>query len=129
MKFFVSGKFEDRKNVRKLMDEIEELGHTITYDWTIDEEDAEGYPVVNTINDTRGVQICETLACRFIEVNDYRGALVELGIAIGLNKRICIIGHGADKCIFVNHPQCQRFETDFEFLNYVRQVLSRKNIL
>ena len=125
MKFFVSGKFEDRKNVRKLMDKIQDLGHTIAYDWTIDEEGAAGFPVVNTINDTRGVQVCDTLVCRFIDKNDYRGALCELGMAIISNKRICIIGHGADRCIFTNHPQVQRFESESEFLSYVRQVLSR----
>ena len=123
MKFFVSGKFEDRQNVSKLMDKIQGLGHAITYDWTIDEEVDEGYPVLNTINDLKGVQICDTLACRFIEENNYRGSLVELGIALGLHKRICVIGHGADKCIFVNHPNVQRFETEYEFLSYVRQAL------
>jgi len=123
VKFFVSGKFEDRENVRKLMDKIQGLRHAITYDWTIDEEADEGYPVINTINDLRGVQMCDILACRFIEENNYRGSLTELGIALGLNKRICVIGHGADKCIFVNHPSMQRFENEYEFLSYVRQAL------
>ncbi len=123
MKFYVAGKFQDRKNIRKLMDKIQDLGHAITYDWTIDEENAAGYPVLNTINDTRGVQICDAYVGRFIKKNRYRGALVELGIALGLGKRIYIIGHEADACIFTNHPSVQKFETELEFLSYVRQVL------
>ena len=120
MKVFVSGKFEDGKNVRKLMDKIENLGHTITYDWTKDEENAEGYPIINTINDTRGVQICDTYVGRFIETNNYKGALVEFGIALGLEKRILIIGHAVDSCIFTNHPGVQKLETELEFLSYVK---------
>jgi len=92
MKFYVAGKWQDRKNIRKLMDKIQNLGHAITYDWTIDEENAAGYPVLNTINDTRGVQICDAYVGRFVEENHYRGALVELGIAMGLSKKIYVIG-------------------------------------
>ena len=123
MKFYVAGKWQDRKNIRKLMDKIQNLGHAITYDWTIDEENAAGYPVLNTINDTRGVQICDAYVGRFVEENHYRGALVELGIALGLSKKIYVIGHCEDDCIFVNHPTVQRFANELEFLSYVRQVL------
>ncbi len=123
MKFYVAGKFQDRKNVRKLMDKIQDLGHAITYDWTIDEENAEGYPILNTLNDTRGVQICDTYVGRFIKKNRYRGALVEFGIALGLGKRICIIGHEADECIFTNHPSVQHFDNEQDFLDYVVRVL------
>ncbi len=123
MKFYVAGKFQDRKNVRKLMDKIEGLGHTITYDWTPDEVNAEGYPIMNTINDTRGVQLCDGYVGRFVEENHYRGALVELGIALGLGKRIYIIGHAEDNCIFINHPSIQKFETELECLSYIRQIL------
>jgi len=123
MKFYVAGKFQDRKNVRKLMDKIQDLGHTITYDWTIDEESDDGYPIVNTLRDTWGVQICDTYVGRFIKKNRYRGALVEFGIALGLGKRICFIGHEADGCIFSNHPNVQRFDNEQEFLGYVEKVL------
>ena len=67
MKVFVSGKFEDRKNVRKLMGKMEALGHTIAHDWTADKETDEGYTVVHAMNDLRGVQVCEILVCRSIE--------------------------------------------------------------
>ena len=123
MRFYIAGKWQDRRNIRKLMDKIEGLGHTITYDWTKDEENAEGYPIINTINDTRGVQACDTYVGRFIETNNYKGALVEFGIALGLNKKIFIIGHAVDACIFTNHPGAQKFETELEFLSYVKQVL------
>ncbi len=123
MKFYIAGKWQDRKNCRKLMRELQCLGHSITYDWTDDEENAEGYPVQNTINDTVGVQICDAYVGRFIEENHYRGALVELGIALGLTKKIYIIGHSEDDCIFTNHPSVQKFEDEGEFLSYVRQKL------
>ncbi len=122
-RFYVAGKWQDRKNCRKLMDELQGLGHAITYDWTIDEENAEGYPVLNTINDLRGVQICNAYVGRFVEENHYRGALVELGIALGLGKLIYIIGHCEDACIFTNHPSVQHFEDEDDFLSYVMQAL------
>ncbi|KKN74989.1 hypothetical protein LCGC14_0384910 [marine sediment metagenome] len=123
MKFYVAGKWEDRKNCRKLMDKIQDLGHAISYDWTTGEETDEGYPIVNAINDTRGVQVSDVYVGRFIDKNNYKGALVELGIALGLNKRIFIIGHAIDSCIFCHHPSVRRFENESEFLSYVRQVL------
>jgi hypothetical protein len=117
MKFYVAGKWEDRKNIRKLMDKIRGFGHAITYDWTIDEEllDRE----VKTMSDTRGVQECDAYVGRFIEKNHYRGALVELGIALGLGKRIYIIGHSEDECIFTNHPSVQRFPDELGFLIFI----------
>ncbi len=123
MGFYVAGKWQDRKNDRKLMDKIQELGHTITYDWTKDDENAKGYPVLNTINDTRGVYECDVFVGRFIGDYKYNGAMSELGMAIIENKQILIVGHGADSCIFTNHPLVQHFETDLEFLSYVKQAL------
>ncbi len=123
MEFYVAGKFSDRKNIRKLMDKLEGLGHAISYDWTTGEKTDEGYPIVNVINDTRGVQVCDAYVGRFIDKNNYKGALVELGIALGLNKQIFIIGHAIDSCIFCHHLSVQRFGNEAEFLSYVRQVL------
>ena len=31
MKFYVAGKWQDRKNIRKLMDRIQDLGHALSY--------------------------------------------------------------------------------------------------
>ena len=122
MKIYVAGKWQDRKNVRKLMDELENGGHTVTYDWTKDEENAVGYPIQNTINDTLGVRNCDVIVGRFIDDYKYSGALTEMGMAIGLGKPVLIIGHAIDNCIFINHPTVQKFETELELLSFVRQI-------
>ena len=123
MKFYVSGKFIDGVDIRKLMTALEDLGHTITCDWTGHNKNEKGYPVQFTLDDTEGVRECDTFVGRFIDRWRYSGALVELGMAIALDKKVYIIGSGADNCIFTNHPIIQHFQSELEFLSYVRQVI------
>ena len=114
MKFYIAGKFEERADVRKLMDKVEALGHTITCDWTIHEQS--DYRIHYAIADVEGVQSCDVYVGRFLNENSYKGALTEMGVALGQAKKVIVIGHAIDSCIFVNHPNVLKLETEEEFL-------------
>ena len=118
VEFFVSGKFEDRANIRLLQQKLRDMGYEIVEDWTNHEYTDKGYPVEYAEADILGVKKCDVYVGRFIADYNYKGAFVEMGAAIALNKDVCVIGHAADSCIFVYHPRVKRFESEEEFLKY-----------
>ena len=117
MKFYIAGKFEERAEVRKLMDKVEELGHTITCDWTKHEQGGKDFLVHYAIADVEGVRGCDVYVGRFINENSYKGALSEMGMALGLDKKVVVIGHAIDSCIFTNHPNVLKLESEEAFLS------------
>ncbi len=98
MKIYVASKYEERTQVRKLMDVLEAAGHTITYDWTSNEEDSAS----QAWHDAMGVITAEAFV--FLAEKDlpYCGALVEMGIALGKGIPVYVVGHALDqRCIFL----------------------------
>ncbi len=119
MKFFISGKFEDRLNIRYLQNELKKMGHEITEDWTYHEYSDKGYPEEYAISDIEGVSKADTFVGRFVADYNYKGAFVEMGVALGQGKRCFVIGHAIDSCIFLHHPLVRRVESDKEFLKLI----------
>lgn len=122
MKFYVAGKWEDKEAVKKLQEALIKLGHKITVDWTWHEKADEGYPIQYSIDDIRGVQLADAYVGLFMGQYHYKGALVEMGAALGLGKRVYLIGHAIDSCLFAKHPLIQQFENENELLSYIKQV-------
>lgn len=120
-KFFCSGKFEDRINIRKLQQSLKNLGHEIVEDWTIHEYSDKGYPIEYAEDDIYGVSQCDVYVGRFIADYNYKGAFVEMGVALALRKEVCIIGHAIDSCIFVHHSLVKRFENEEQFIEYAKE--------
>lgn len=118
MKFYIASKFEERLKVRWLMDKLEDLGHEITCDWTDHKYGGEGYPISYAKDDVDGVGSADAYAGLFIDDYYYKGALVEMGMALAGGIPIYIIGHAIDSCIFTNLAT-QRFESETEFLNFI----------
>ena len=123
MDFYVAGKYEEREEIRVLQNTLRELGHEITVDWTWHEVDDPGFPRQYAMEDINGVICGDAYVGRFINEHTYKGALVEMGAALAMGKWVIIIGHAIDTCLFVGHPLVQQFETESEFLSYVRQML------
>ena len=89
MKFYVAGKFEDKERVRLAQRCIEAAGHQITHDWTMAK--ALGGRV-EAIDDMEGVRDADALL--FVNVDPdlpYAGSLVEIGMAIALDKPVYFI--------------------------------------
>ena len=106
MKIYVAGKFEDHDECRKIMDSLEQAGHVITCDWTVHYFSDKKCPKErrlkeHCLDDINGVKNCDCLVFNALNERNYRGALVEMGIAIGLNKPVLVLGHGIDNCIFI----------------------------
>lgn len=116
MRFYVAGKWEDRYNVRLVQTILINHGHEITCDWTPHGEDDLGYPSGYAIEDINGVVSADMYIGLFRDKYDYKGALVEMGVALGCGIPVYIAGDAIDSCLFVYHPLVKKFDTIEELL-------------
>ena len=116
LRFYVAGKWEDREAVKKIQESLIEKGHEITVDWTKHEISDEGYPKQYSEDDIQGVRDCNIYVGRFVELLNYKGALVEMGASLAMGKPTFIIGHAIDSCVFKHHYLVKTFESDEDFL-------------
>lgn len=102
MDIYVSGKWEERPRVREVMFDLTSAGHHITYDWTI----CEVADINSAIADLRGVLDADAYVGVFEKDLPYKGALIEMGVALGMGIPIYIIGDALNlsNCIFLYHP-------------------------
>ncbi len=112
MRIYVASKYEEKAYVSEIMDALRKAGHVITYDWTTNEQVNEAQARA----DMNGVRSAEALVLIAEKDLNYCGALVELGIALGLRIPIFVVGKALnDRCIFMRLPEIRR---DFETLLY-----------
>lgn len=125
VKFYVAAKWQDRPIVHQVYQILKSFGHEITLDWTDHELPNESQMKQSQINnflsmwaekDIIGVQNCDLLIALFMEPRHQRGAMVEVGAALGLGKPILIIGHAEDSSTLLRHPLCMHLD-DLEDLN------------
>lgn len=119
MKVYVAGKWEDRKHCKTIMQSLTIAGHEITVDWTDHKYEDEAYPKQYCQDDVRGVTDCQVFVGVFEGDYNYRGALVEFGIAIGQGKPCIFLGHAQDNCIFSNHPLVKVVENEVKLLEII----------
>jgi len=118
MRVYVAGKFQDKVQVKWLMDRLEELGHDITFDWTTEHYAKKEETAEDAEQCLSGVFDADVFVGLFTEDYIYKGALIEMGFAMAEEGRIYIIGHAIDSCIFSKLADRQ-FDTEYEFLNYI----------
>lgn len=122
VKIFVSGKFFDKTVIHSFMSTFINLGHEITYDWTVHEMDDITCEKLQqaAISDINGVKACEI---HIIIITDpeyvYRGTFAELGCSLGLGKRVmifCPFDSGVFMRVpFYHHPLIEYYK-DFNKL-------------
>lgn len=130
MRIYVAGKWQDREDVRIWHNQLRARGHEITCDWTSHEYPGEGQEHLLTdyaLADIKGVQDCDVLIALFEVEYAYRGAFVEIGAALALGKRILILGHAGDSCIFMNHPLVRIFDNAWDVMEVVNQCGAESN--
>ena len=110
MKIYVAGKWEDRTRVSEIMQILRDIGFEITCDWTDHKYADEAYPRQYCMDDTQGVKDADLYLGIFVDEYNYRGALVEMGIAIGVGIPVWLFGDKADSCIFSHHPSVVKFQ-------------------
>lgn len=102
MRIYVAAKWELRARAQDVMHDLVQFRHTITYDWTVVEQES----AVQAVKDAEGVQTADVLVLIAEEDVPYAGALVELGIAIGCGIPVFVLGTApiTRRCIFMKHP-------------------------
>jgi len=100
---YVGAKYCERARAKRLMKLLEAQGHRITCDWTGHTKgDAESLALYAT-EDVKGVQRCNVAIFIMERPHKYKGCFVEMGIALGKGRKVIIIGHAGDSCLFTNH--------------------------
>ena len=120
MKIYVASKFNERLKVRWLMDKLEDMGHEITFDWTTEHYQHKEETREDAKECMNGVLLSDAYVGMFLEDYHYKGALVELGIALTIDIPVYVIGHAMDSCIFTKLTH--KFETETEFLSFIRGI-------
>ena len=126
MKVYIASKYQERDYVRHLMGTLVNFGHTITVDWTNHDLFPSDSPAIKlaefAVADVGGVRDAQVYIGVFLNSHHYRGALVEWGMALGLNKPCLIMGHAEDDCIFINHPLVQRIDGEVSLLKVLEDI-------
>lgn len=108
LKFYVAGKWADRENISRIMDDLVKQGHTITWDWTRFETVSSDRNAECAYHDIEGVKECDIFVAIMTDKNyEYRGTFTELGAALALEKKVYVLGSSHNKCAescFWHHP-------------------------
>lgn len=102
MKVYVAGKWNESEHVRVVMNMLKVNGHEITCDWT-----GHIHPLKSkeyALEDLEGVKNCDVLLALMPDPTTfYKGAWIEVGMALALNKKVIIVGEGVSS-VFLGHP-------------------------
>jgi len=87
MKIYVAGKWHDKEKIQGYMNDLKELGHEITHDWTTYESDPNNSFQDMADRDIDGVMNADVLV---VIMDDdkypYRATFTELGVAYATKK-------------------------------------------
>jgi hypothetical protein len=108
MRIYVASKFEERDRVKGIQRQLIAAGHTITYDWTTNTE----ISAAQARADLDGVRTADALVLVAERDLPYCGSLVEVGIALGCDIPIYVIGCALDRCIFLLLPSVTKVSCD-----------------
>lgn len=126
MRVYVGAKFENKDAVREVHRALRDAGHEVSYDWT--PHSAQGF--VNTAlvdkmrheaeEDFDGVRNADAII--FLHDSNCQGGFIEVGIALGSGKLVCVVGGRPDGQrfpLFYFHPCVQMFDTVEAAINFL----------
>lgn len=128
MRVYVGAKFENKEAVRAAHAALAKAGMFISYDWTPHTAQGRvGAPLVRkmqteAVEDFDGVVNADAMI--FLHDANCQGGFIELGIALGSGKLVCVVGGrpGSQRFpIFYFHPNVHLFDTveaAIEFLHW-----------
>ena len=122
MKIFVAGSINNINAIKELMKSIKENGHNVVHDWTdqFDERRKQEF----CLKDIEGLKNCDVLvACMEDCRTSCRGTLIEIGVALALDKKVVVIGE--IDSIYMSHPNVTMFPSMncYYFMNNCDNIL------
>lgn len=111
MKLYIAGKFSEKEQIRKYMEEVIQLGHTITHDWTNFEIEGDGEEKMK-LSAEKDIQAVRDCDCVIAILTDpkyaYRGTFGEVCAGVALFKKVIVVsndpnGYFRTNCFF-HHP-------------------------
>ncbi|WP_130860246.1 nucleoside 2-deoxyribosyltransferase [Gracilibacillus phocaeensis] len=124
MHFYIASSFKNRKKVKELANKLKQRGYTYTYDWTQNEK-ANSFERLSNIGEKEreGVMNADFF---IILLPGGKGSHIELGIALGLGKRVFLYSPANDiyeydkTCTFYHIKGLNRFVGAFDsFTDYL----------
>lgn len=134
MKIYVAGKFSNNIAIRQYMTWLEEKNHTITHDWTSYQSDKEAPEEIladRADKDLTGVRDAYMLVAIMDDPDyEFRGTFTEIGMALGLGKRVCIVcpfdnPSFTTNCFF-HHPRIHKYKSFEEFIDDIPEDITVK---
>lgn len=123
MKIYVAGKWQEKPRVSALMRQLEEMGCTITYDWTkVDEATAK-------LHEQASLDIDAVFLADLVVVlwhPGLRGGLVEMGAAL-VDDATAVWAVGvpdSEPCIFFKHPKVKHLAHEDDVLRGIALAAS-----
>ena len=129
-RIYIAASFEQKDQVKALLEELKSAGHTITADWTVHQEiaqlksDGERQALKRqyAIEDTEGVASA-TVYALLVGERKSTGAHIELGIALGAKvPHIFLIGRPDDSQLFYTHPSIKVVPNTKTFIELVNSL-------
>ncbi len=117
MKIYVAGKNLER--AQKVMDNLKENGHEITFDWITGIEN-EKDPPQKAREEREAVKESDLLV--YLWEDDQESARYEAGMAMGLHKPIIVSGFNK-KLFFLSLPEVISVSSDNEIILALKNVL------
>jgi hypothetical protein len=102
---------------KKVIQELIQAGHTITYDWTIDIEDQKD-PVGKALKEREAVRDADVLV--YLWKDNQESARFEAGMAMGLRKKIVVSTD--HKAWFFTLPEVVQISSDENILSEINKL-------
>lgn len=124
MRIYVASKFEEGPFVKKVMESLESIGHTITHDWTGESDvgkegdERKQFLMKCATQDLEGVLSCDLLL--LLNHPHGKGMFTELGMALATRKPVIIVKPNLATNIFFNLPECRSVDTVGEAIDLIQ---------
>jgi hypothetical protein len=114
-KIYVAGK--NIKRAKSVMDMLRQHGHTITFDWLIDiRNETDATNIQKAYLEREGIREADILV--YLWEPDQESARYEAGMAMGLGKKILIVGN--HQSFFFKLPEVILVENDSDILSVIQ---------
>lgn len=132
MNIYLAGKWEEAPVIQVYAKELRALGHTILAPWF--ERPTVGPTADTTLReeayvDVEGIALADAAIFIFEKQLPYSGALTEFGIAIACGVKLIVVGHGADRNIFMHLDEVEKVEDFHQCLAYLETLKNERPTL